>query len=91
MCDPMTRVDRPTELEDLLRQRAVTDVVICGLATDYCVRATALDAVRLGFGTTVMTYAVAAVEVAPGDGARALGEMAAGGVRLEPVDAGPTA
>jgi nicotinamidase-related amidase len=83
-------VDRPTELEDLLRQRAVTDVVICGLATDYCVRATALDAMRLGFGTMVMTDAVAAVEVAPGDGARALGEMTAAGVRLEPADEGPT-
>ena len=90
MCDPMTREDRPTELGDLLREHAVTDVVICGLATDYCVRATALDAVRLGFGTTVMTDAVAAVDLAPGDGARALGEMAAAGVRLEPSDEGLT-
>lgn len=91
MRDPVTREDRPTELGDLLRGHAVTDLVICGLATDYCVRATALDAMRLGFGTTVMTDAVAAVEVAPGDGARALGEMAAAGVRLEPANAGPRA
>jgi nicotinamidase/pyrazinamidase len=90
MRDPASGEERPTELGDLLREHAVTDVVICGLATDYCVRATALDAMRLGFGTMVMTDAVAAVEVAPGDGARALGEMTAAGVRLEPADEGPT-
>lgn len=82
--DPIAGDERPTELEAMLREHGVTDVVICGLATDYCVRATALDAVRLGFETTLLTQAVAAVDVAPGDGDRALKEMMAASVRFEP-------
>ena len=54
-------------------------VVVVGLATDYCVKATALDAVRLGFETALLTDAIAAVDLAPGDGDRALDEMARGG------------
>jgi nicotinamidase/pyrazinamidase len=54
-----------------------------GLATDYCVKDTALDAARLGFATTVLTRAVRAVDVAPGDGDRALEQMAGAGVTLE--------
>ena len=83
MRDAASGEDRPTELESLLRDQGVTSVVICGLATDYCVRGTVLDARRLGFETTVLTAAVAAVELAPGDGERALGEMAAAGARLD--------
>ena len=83
MRDAASGEDRPTELESLLLDRGVTSVVICGLATDYCVRGTVLDARRLGFETTVLTAAVAAVELAPGDGERALGEMAAAGARLD--------
>jgi len=49
--------------------------VICGLATDYCVRATVLDALRLGYETAVLRDASAAVELQEGDGARAIGEM----------------
>jgi NAD+ synthetase len=75
-----------TGLGDYLRGRGVTRVVIGGLATDYCVRATALAAVEEGFQTTVLTDAVAAVEVAPGDGRRALAEMRAAGVTLDRVD-----
>ncbi len=75
--------EHPTDLEAILRELAVGRVVICGLATDYCVRATALDAVRLGFETIVLTDAVAAVDLVPGDGERALAEMAAAGARLE--------
>jgi len=85
MRDPVTGDERPTELEAILRQHRVTHVVVCGLATDYCVRATALDAVRLGFETTVLAEVVAAVDLAPGDGDRALLEVAAAGVRLEPA------
>ena len=83
MRDPVTGVDQPTELEALLREHGVTRVVICGLATDYCVRGTALDARRLGFETSVMSEAMAAVELAPGDGERALGEMVEAGARIE--------
>ncbi|MGI8872464.1 MAG: isochorismatase family protein [Candidatus Limnocylindria bacterium] len=82
--DPLTGAEGATELEDLLRASAVTRVVICGVATDYCVRATALDAMRLGFETAVLTDAVAAVNLRPGDGERALDEMAAAGVELRP-------
>lgn len=80
--DPTSGEERPTPLEASLTQWGVADVVICGLATDYCVRATALDAVRLGFGAMVLAEAVAAVELAPGDGERALAEMQAAGINL---------
>ncbi len=75
--------EHPTELEAVLREWGVSRVVICGLATDYCVRATALDAVRLGFKTIVLTDAIAAVDLVPGDGERAMAEMTAAGARLE--------
>ena len=58
------------------------DVVVVGLATDYCVGATAADAVRLGFATTVLTDAVAAVDLQPGDGERALASLRDAGVLL---------
>ena len=82
MRDPTSGEERPTELEDLLREQGMARVVVCGLATDYCVNATALDAQRLGFETEVLTSAIAAVDLHPGDGDRALGEMAAAGVRV---------
>ena len=72
----------PTELEALLRAREVERVVVCGLATDYCVKATAIDAARLGFETSLVTDAIAAVDLQPGDGERAIAEMQAAGVAL---------
>jgi nicotinamidase/pyrazinamidase len=83
MRDPISGEERPTALEELLRERGVERVAVCGLATDYCVRGTVLDARRLGFETTVLTDAVAAVELAPGDSARALADMADAGAGLE--------
>ncbi|HTI30227.1 MAG TPA: isochorismatase family protein [Methylomirabilota bacterium] len=83
MRDPQTGEEQPTELEGLLREQGVERVVVCGLATDYCVNATALDAQRLGFETTVLTSAIAAVNLKPGDDRRALEEMAEAGARLE--------
>ena len=56
--------------------------MVCGLATDYCVKATALDAVRLGFATELVSGAVAAVNLEPEDGERAVSEMAEAGVRI---------
>jgi nicotinamidase/pyrazinamidase len=82
MRDPVSGETVPTELESLLREAGVREVVVTGLATDYCVRATALDAARLGFGTTVLTDAVAAVDLQPGDGERAVAELREAGVRL---------
>jgi nicotinamidase/pyrazinamidase len=83
MRDPVSGETTPTELEALLRNRGVTTVVVCGLATDYCVRATALDAVRLGFSTTVLQDAIRPVELQRGDGDRAIAEMADAGVVIE--------
>jgi nicotinamidase/pyrazinamidase len=80
MRDPASGETRPTPLERLLRERTVERVVVCGLATDYCVKATALDAARLGFETYLLTDAVQAVDLAPGDGDRAVDEMRAAGV-----------
>ncbi len=82
MRDPQTGNEIPTELEGLLRRRQVERIVVCGLATDYCVQATALDAVRLGFSVTLLGQAVAAVNLEPGDGDRALAEMTEAGVAL---------
>ncbi len=82
MRDAISGEERPTELEALLREGKIARVVVCGLATDYCVRGTVLDARRLGFDTVVLTDAVAAVELAPGDGGRALQEMAEAGAEL---------
>jgi nicotinamidase/pyrazinamidase len=80
MRDPTTGETSPTELEGLLRNAGVEFVVVCGLATDYCVKATALDAVRLGFETAVLLDAIRPVDLAAGDGDRAIEEMAAAGV-----------
>jgi nicotinamidase/pyrazinamidase len=70
-----------TRLGELLRERGIEQLTIVGLATDYCVKNTALDALREGFQVTVDTAAVRGVEVAPGDSERALADVrAAGGV-----------
>jgi nicotinamidase/pyrazinamidase len=82
MRDPVTGDETPTGLEELLRAASVERVVVCGLATDYCVKATALDALRLGFVTVLLTGASAAVNLAPGDGERALAELREVGVTL---------
>ena len=80
MRDPKTGETTSTELEALIRERGIERVVVCGLATDYCVKATALDATRLGFETAVLLDAIRPVELANGDGARAIEEMTAAGV-----------
>jgi nicotinamidase/pyrazinamidase len=81
--DPRTGDRGPTALESLLRQHGVEDVVIVGIATDYCVKETALDAVRLGFGATVLLEGIRAVDLRPGDGDRAVEEMRRVGARVE--------
>ena len=68
-------------LADWLRAHSVTHVDICGIATDYCVRATALDAVAGGFDTRLLASMCAGV--APASTEAALGEMKAAGVRLD--------
>jgi len=83
MRDPTTGERTPTELESLLRDAGVDSVVVVGLATDYCVKATVLDALRLGFETAVLTDAIAGVDLEPGDGDRAIDEMRDAGAALE--------
>lgn len=82
MRDAVSGATVPTELDGLLRGRGVRRVVVAGLATDYCVRATALDALALGYETSVLVDAVRPVDLVPGDGERALAEMEAAGAVL---------
>jgi len=64
-----------TELDHLLRQTKVERLFIGGLATDYCVLNTVRDALKLGYQTVLLQDAIRAVDVHPGDGARAIGQM----------------
>ena len=82
MRDAQTGETIPTELMDLLRARGIERVVVCGLATDYCVKATAIDAAALGFETSLMPKAVRAVDLNPGDGDRAIVAMRDAGVAV---------
>jgi nicotinamidase/pyrazinamidase len=66
---------RATGLETLLREWMVSDIVVMGLATDYCVKYTALDGRELGFAVTIVEDGCRAVDLAPGDGDRAFEEM----------------
>ncbi|MQA99796.1 MAG: isochorismatase family protein [Actinobacteria bacterium] len=81
--DPRSGDERATPLEDLLRERHIKKVVVTGLATDYCVRATALDAADKGFATTVLAEAVRAVDLEKGDGDKALDEVRRAGGTVE--------
>lgn len=72
-----------TELEAILRERKITRLVVVGLATDYCVKETVLDARRLGFPTRVLRAGIRAVELVPGDGERACAEMRRAGAVVE--------
>lgn len=82
MKDPVSGETTPTPLEGMLRERGIERVVVVGLATDYCVSATAIDAARLGFGTEVLQDAIASVDLQPDDGARAIQMMQAAGCTL---------
>lgn len=75
-----------TGLANQLRSRHVRRCLVTGLATDYCVKATVLDALREGFDTWLVTDAVAAVNATPGDEERAILEMRSAGACL--VDSG---
>jgi nicotinamidase/pyrazinamidase len=71
-----------TKLARLLREHEVDAVDVAGLALDYCVKATALDAKRAGLDVMVHRGATRAVEAQPGDGERALEELRAAGVEI---------
>jgi nicotinamidase/pyrazinamidase len=74
-----------TGLEHLLRERGIDKVGVVGLATDYCVKNTALDALRKGFGVEIDEDAMRAVNVEAGDDERAIEEMRAAGARQIPI------
>lgn len=86
VADPRSGERQDTALDSVLRDHGIRRVIIGGLATDYCVRATALDAVERGFETTVLVDAIAGVDLAAGDSERALDEMRAAGVTLARAD-----
>ncbi len=81
--DPLSGETTSTELGRILEERGIEQVVVVGLATDYCVRETALDALRRQLPTTVLTSAVAAVNLQPDDGEAALLEVQAAGGTIE--------
>jgi nicotinamidase/pyrazinamidase len=72
-----------TDLADLLRARAIDEVTVVGLATDYCVKETAADALREGFRVAIDRAAVRGIDVEPGDSERALEELRAAGARVD--------
>jgi len=73
---------KATGLGEFLTARNVTDVFVAGLATDYCVKFTALDAVQLGFKTRLIEDACRGVNLKPGDVAKAIEEIRVAGVRI---------
>ena len=83
MKDPEGDAIMPTGLTGQLERWGIKTVVVCGLATDYCVKATALDGATSGFEVALLVDAVRSVDLESGDGERALAEVAAAGCRLE--------
>ena len=78
---------KATGLDDYLKRRGAADLTIIGLATDYCVKFTVLDALRLGYRVTVDLAGVCGVELRAGDCERALAELRAAGASIAPADA----
>lgn len=80
--DPASGDTQGTRLESMLRARGIERTVIVGLATDYCVKDTAIDSAHKGFRTTVITGAIRAVNLEPDDGTKALQAMSSAGAEL---------
>lgn len=80
------RTEHGTPFAEALAARGIRRLFVGGLATDYCVRSTALDALRAGLEVVVLVDAVRAVDLTPGDGARALDEVRRAGAGLARLD-----
>ena len=80
--DPESGKETPTRLGTVLHAAGVRRLAVVGLATDYCVKATALDGAALCFGTTVLRRAIAAVNLQAGDGDDAIAELVLAGVTV---------
>ncbi len=72
-------------LADYLRENSVSHLYVCGIATDYCVRATVLDALENRFAVTLLEDAICGVDLNPGDSERAIAEMAAAGAHVTDI------
>jgi nicotinamidase/pyrazinamidase len=81
--DPSSGETAPTILQRLLVERGVERLVICGLAADYCVVETVLDARRLGYPVEVLADGIRAVDLEPGDGDRAIERMREAGATVD--------
>ena len=81
--NPNSGEQQPTELEEILLQADIERCVVVGLATDYCVKETVLDACRLGFEVLVPANGVAAVNLQPADGDAALAAMSDAGAVID--------
>lgn len=80
--DPTSGDTQQTKLEAMLKARGITTTVVVGLATDYCVKETAIDSAHKGFQTTVLTDATRAVNLDADDGSKALQAMSSAGAEL---------
>jgi len=70
------------DLDEYLKKKNITELFVVGLTTEYCVKSTALDAIRKGYKTSVIVNATAGVEAQPGDEQKAYREMDAEGVKI---------
>lgn len=80
--DPETGEVSSTGLADRLREAGIESVVLVGLALDYCVKASAVDAAAEGFDVRLLADGTRAVNLSPGDGTRAAAQVAAAGVQI---------
>jgi nicotinamidase/pyrazinamidase len=71
-----------TNLAAELRNRHIQEIAACGIATEYCVKATVMDALRSGFRVSVLTDLVRPIDISPNDSSKALAEMIASGAML---------
>ena len=81
--DPQSGAPMGTDLEPLLRAHSIERIVVMGLATDYCVKETAMDGARLGFDTTIVLDGVRGVNLQPGDDERAVHDAMLAGVHVQ--------
>jgi nicotinamidase/pyrazinamidase len=81
--DPESGAQMGTGLEPILRARGIERIVLIGLATDYCIKETALDGARLGFDTTILLDGVRGVNLQSGDDERAIHDAMLAGVHVE--------
>lgn len=81
--DPESGQVSATGLADQLRGRGVSGIAVLGLALDYCVKETAVDSVTDGFETTLLADGTSAVNLRPGDGSRAVADIAMSGATVE--------